>query len=97
MVVKIGQEAEPPSGSRQSIFMIGQDGGGNWVVQDLSGVHGGLFIDRASALRYVGSEGGDCRQVVVMVSGVFELDMTRAAGTTPRQHFADLRREKRAA
>jgi hypothetical protein len=43
MVVKIEQEAEPPSGSRQSIFMIGQDGGGNWVVQDLSGVHGGLF------------------------------------------------------
>jgi len=93
--MKIEQEAEPPS--RQSIFMIGQDGGGNWVVQDLSGIRGGLFVDRASALRYVGSENGDCRQVVVMVSGVFELDMTKAAGTSPRQQFAGVQHEKRAA
>ena len=91
------QEAELPSNSRQTIFMIGRDGGGNWVVRDLSGVRGGLFVDRASALRYVGSEGGNCRQVVVMVSGDFELDMTGAAGITPCRQFAKLQHAKWAA
>jgi hypothetical protein len=35
-------ETEPPSCPHPSLFMIGQDGRGNWVVQDQSGIRGGL-------------------------------------------------------
>jgi hypothetical protein len=58
---------------RPALFMMGQNARGHWVVQELSGMRGGLFIDRVSALRYVRLEGRGSRQVVVMVNGVFEL------------------------
>jgi len=64
--------------------MMGQDSRGNWVVQDQSGARGGLFVDRAEALRYVRSENGSRPQAVVMVSGVLELDMSRRLMTTAR-------------
>ena len=61
--------------------MIGQDGRGNWVVQDQSGVRGGLFVDRAEALRYVRFENGNHSQAVVAVPGVLELDLNRKSMT----------------
>ena len=76
--------------------MIGQDGRGNWVVQDQNGVRGGLFVDRAEALRYVRLENGNQPGAVVAVSGVLELDLTRKPMTAAR--FADdATRERRAA
>ena len=51
--------AEPPSCAKPPLFMIGQDGRGNWVVQDQSGIRGGLFVDRAEALRYARFENGN--------------------------------------
>jgi hypothetical protein len=89
-------KAEPPSSAKPSLFMIGQDGRGNWVVQDQSGVRGGLFVDRAEALRYVRFENGNRPQAVVTVSGVLELDLARKPMTAAR--FADnAPRERRAA
>jgi len=79
--------AEPPSCAKPPLFMIGQDGRGNWVVQDQSGVRGGLFVDRAEALRYVRFENGNCSQAIVAVSGILELDLTRKPMTAAR--FAD--------
>lgn len=70
--------AEPPSQLRAPLFMVGQDCRGNWVVQDQKRFRGGLFVDRAAALRYVRSEYGDRPRAVVMVSGVIEFDMGRA-------------------
>jgi hypothetical protein len=67
-------ESEPPSCS--SIFMIGRDSGGNWVVRDQSGLRGGLFVGRAEALRYVGSESGSRPSAVVVINGVFDLDVS---------------------
>jgi hypothetical protein len=65
--------------------MVGQNARGHWVVQDLRSARGGLFVDRVSALRYVRSEGGGRRQLTVMVSGAFELDMGKTPeGSTPR-------------
>lgn len=64
--------------------MMGQDGRGNWVVQDQKGMRGGLFVNREAALRYVRSENGFKPQAVVMVSGGFELDMSRNGGGLPR-------------
>ena len=71
------KQAEPPSWLRPPLFMIGQNERGHWVVQDLKGICGGMFVSRAAALRYVRSENGNRPQAVVMVSGVLELDMTR--------------------
>jgi len=57
--MKETQEAEPPSCLQSPLFMVGQDSHGNWVAQDQSGVRGGLFIDRAEALRFVRFENGN--------------------------------------
>ena len=70
------QKSEPPSWLRPPLFMVGQDRRGNWVVQEQKGMRGGLFVNREAALRYVRSENGFRPQAVVMVPGVFELDMS---------------------
>lgn len=56
--------------------MVGQDGRGNWVVQDQSGTRGGLFVERLDALCYVRSQIANRSALYIAVSGVFELDMT---------------------
>lgn len=78
--MKQTQDSEPPSCLSYPLFMVGQDSHGNWVVQDQSGIRGGLFVDRAEALRFVRAENGNHPGGFVMVSGVFELDMRRIAG-----------------
>jgi len=57
------------------MFYIGRNSRGAWVVQGQSGLRGGLFIDRAEALRFALFENGQQRQAVLMVPGVLELDM----------------------
>ena len=59
---------------RHSLFMIGKDSRGNWVVQDQNGKCGGLFVDRVEALRFAMFENGNNPRAVVMVPGVFELN-----------------------
>lgn len=74
--------AEPPSpepSPSAALFLIGKDSHGNWVVQDQKGLYGGLFVDRTEALKFVMFENGNRPQAVVMVPGVFELDMSRKA------------------
>jgi len=51
----------------------------SWVVQDDQGVCGGLFVDRKHALRFTMLENGSRPQAVVMVPGIFELDIGRGA------------------
>ena len=74
------KQGEPPSLFRPPVFMVGQDRQGNWVVRDQKANAGGLFVTRDAALRYVRSECGYQPRAVIMVSGNFELDMSRAAG-----------------
>jgi hypothetical protein len=40
------------------------------------GLRGGLFIDRAEALKFAMFENGNRPQAVIMVPGVLELDMS---------------------
>jgi hypothetical protein len=75
--------AEPPSLFRPPVFMLGQDRQGNWVVREQKANAGGLFVTRDAALRYVRSECGYQPRAVIMVSGNFELDMSRSAGAEP--------------
>jgi hypothetical protein len=45
------RQAEPSSNSKSSLFQIGQNGRGNWVVRDPRGLRGGIFGNRTEALR----------------------------------------------
>lgn len=66
---------EPPSCQSAQIFYIGKNSRGNWVVQDQNHTCGGLFVDRAEAVRYAMFENGRKRQAVVMVPETMELDL----------------------
>jgi hypothetical protein len=66
---------EPPSSPDSSLFFIGKNSRGNWVVQDQAGARGGLFVDRAQALRFAMFENGHRPQAVIMVPGVMDLDL----------------------
>jgi hypothetical protein len=61
--------------SKPPLFFIGKDSRGNWVVQDQHHLCGGLFTDRIAALRFALFENGNQPQAVIMVPGVFELDL----------------------
>jgi hypothetical protein len=85
---------EPPSRqscTQSSIFHIGKNSRGNWVVQDEQCIRGGLFVGRVEALKYAMFENGNRPQAVVMVPGVLELDMNRKADPQPTPN-TDLRR-----
>jgi hypothetical protein len=80
------------------LFLMGRDSHGNWVVQDRRGLCGGIFVDRRSALRFAMLENGNRPQAVLMVPGVFELDMNRGATDRTRRPLdIDWHRKPRAA
>jgi hypothetical protein len=78
--------AEPPSSSRaKSLFRVGKNSRGNWVVQDQTGLCGGMFVNRAEAVKFAMFENGNRPQAVIMVPGILELDLSRqprAAGAS---------------
>ena len=65
-----------PSCSNSSLFMIGRNSRGNWVVRDQKGLCGGLFVDRAEAVKFAMFENGRRPQAVIMVPGILELDIS---------------------
>jgi hypothetical protein len=76
------KHVEPPSPelpSHARLFLVGKNCAGNWVVKDRDGRAGGLFVNRAEALRYAMFENGHCAQAVVMVPGTLELEMSAPA------------------
>jgi hypothetical protein len=77
-------KAEPPSpqsSPHASLFRVGKDSHGHWVVQDQQGLRGGLFVDRAEALKFAMLENGGRPQAVIIVPGVLELDIDRRPHT----------------
>ena len=71
----------PAAGQRESsLFLIGQDSRGRWVVQDQRGLRGGLFVSQAAARKFALFENGDRPELVVTVPGVFELDLGAFSG-----------------
>lgn len=69
-------EEEPPSRDSALVF-IGKNSRGNWVAQEQNGLYGGLFINRAEAVRYALFENGRCHEAVIAAPNVLELDMGR--------------------
>jgi len=75
----------PPSTafSQSNPFRVGRDNRGRWVVQDQRGLRGGLFVDRAQALRFALVESGNCPQAIIIVAGILELDFGRSCEPAP--------------
>jgi hypothetical protein len=71
-------KSEPPSSrySSASLFLVGKDRDGHWVVQGPKGLCGGLFIGRAEAVKFAMYESGKRPQAIIMVPGTLELDMS---------------------
>jgi hypothetical protein len=71
------ESCEPPlrPQSSSTLFFIGTDRHGNWVVRDQTGLYGGLFVNRSEALRFAMLENGHRPQSVVMVPGILEFSV----------------------
>ena len=66
---------EPPScSSASTIVFIGRNSRGNWVVQEQNGLYGGLFVNRAQAVKYALFENGHHLETIVELSREIELD-----------------------
>jgi hypothetical protein len=67
---------EPPScSSTSTIVFIGKNSRGNWVAQEQNGLYGGLFVNRAQAVKYALFENGRHPETIVELSREIELDM----------------------
>lgn len=75
---------EPPNSNSlsQSLFLIGRNSRGQWVVRNQCGTRGGLFVDRVQALKFAMFENGRRPQAVIMVPGVLELDIDSAVASS---------------
>jgi hypothetical protein len=72
---------EPPScSSASTIVFIGKNSRGQWVAQEQNGLYGGLFVNRAQAVKYALFENGHHPETIVELSREIELDM---GGTLP--------------
>jgi hypothetical protein len=66
---------EPPScGSASTIVFIGKNSRGNWVAQEQNGLYGGLFVNRAQAVKYALFENGRHPETIIELSREIELD-----------------------
>lgn len=85
---------EPPSCSSPSaIVFIGKNRRGNWVAQEQSGLYGGLFVNRAQAIKYALFENGHHPETIVELSREIELDMgDKGLGDKPAFPAAGTRR-----
>ena len=83
---------EPPSCSPAStIVFIGRNRRGNWVAQEQNGLYGGLFVNRAQAVKYALLENGRHPETIIELARDIELDMGRAAaspGEAPARRVA---------
>jgi hypothetical protein len=70
---------EPPSCSAASaIVFIGRNRRGQWVAQEQNGLYGGLFVNRAQAVKYALFENGHHPETIIELAREVELDMGRA-------------------
>jgi hypothetical protein len=83
--------SEPPSRPQSnSPLLIGRNSRGNWVVRDVRGLCGGLFINRSEALRFALFENGHRPQSIIMTPGNLELRFGETAtAATPAPKTAN--------
>ncbi|UGA41327.1 hypothetical protein [Bradyrhizobium quebecense] len=80
---------EPPSCSAVStIVFIGRNHRGQWVAQQQNGLYGGLFVNRAQAVKYALFENGQHPEMIVELSRELELDMRGETAPLPASRVA---------
>lgn len=73
------QTLEEPPSCTFNVVIIGRNSRGNWVAQEQNGLFGGLFVNRAQAMKYALFENGHRPETIVLTADVIELDMHRKA------------------
>jgi hypothetical protein len=73
---------EPPS-CGSNLVIIGRNSRGAWVAQERNGLFGGLFVNRAQAMKYALFENGNHPATIVLTDNIVELDMHRLAPPSP--------------
>ena len=79
--------------SQPTIFYVGRDRRGRWVVQDREHLRGGLFVSRSAALKFALSENGNHPLDVVALSEPVDLDFNSkpasyAQSAERKSHFS---------
>ena len=77
------KRTEPPSCS-SNIVLIGKNSRGHWVAQEQSGLFGGLFVNRAAAVKFALFENGHHPEAVVDAPSVLELSLNSSPFTSDR-------------
>jgi hypothetical protein len=54
------------------VFVLGQNGHGQWVIRELHGLMEGLFADRKDAIRFACEECGSRTPSIIPVNGPLE-------------------------
>jgi hypothetical protein len=72
---------EPPSCSpaASTIVFIGRNRRGNWVAREQNGLFGGLFVNRAQAVKYALFENGHHPETIIELPRDIELDIPSSA------------------
>ncbi|WP_407186916.1 hypothetical protein [Bradyrhizobium centrosematis] len=76
----MSKSIDPLSRPAASIFFVDRDQQGKWVVREKNGALGGLFVNRAQAVKFVLESG---RSEVVI--GISELEFAHVAQTSNRR------------
>ncbi|MCA6126306.1 hypothetical protein J6500_31100 [Bradyrhizobium sp. WSM 1704] len=80
---------EPPScSSASSIVFIGRNHRGQWVAQQQNGLFGGLFVNRAQAVKYALFENGQHPEMIIELSREIELDIGGQPASPPTRRAA---------
>ncbi len=58
-------------------FVVGQDGGGNWIVTEAHGLYGGIFCSKDAALRFAKFETADRLGQCAVTAERIEFDVRR--------------------
>jgi hypothetical protein len=82
---------EPPScSSASTVVFIGRNSRGLWVAQEQNGLYGGLFVNRAQAVKYALFENGHHLETIIELPREIELDMggkIPCGDITGRSHY----------
>jgi hypothetical protein len=86
MIMKLD---EPPScrHAAPTVF-VGRNRRGNWIACEQNGIFGGLFMNRAQALKYALRENGYHPETIVELSHEIELDVSANSETAATRRVA---------
>ena len=76
--MKKTEHLSPRSQSKSTTLLLGRDSRGHWVVQDPRHQCGGLFLNRADAVKFALFDYDNNRpRAVILVPGILELDVLK--------------------